>query len=255
MANYRFVLTPYALRLLESQNIFFSYRRAGDVGNRLNSFFFFDDQTYVYPHSGILGGQQIFTIGLFSYSLSPMPKGISVGNYCSIAVGLQERRMNHPYERFTTSSITYDRFALFFVTPEKKLIPINNSFIRKPFTIEHDVWIGANVLLSPDITIHTGAIIATQSNVTKDVPPYHIVGGNPARTIKLRFPEKYIEELLASRWFEYDISVLPFKADITIPEFLTIFQEAKENKQITPLSKPKSFLEKLQELSIPFEEI
>lgn len=254
MANYRFVLTPQTLRLLESQNIFFS-SRLGNVGNRLNTFFLFDDQTYVYPHSGFPGGQRIVSIGSFSYTLSQMPQGVSIGNYCSVAVNLRERPGNHPYERFTTSSITYERAATYFSSPQRKLEPVANSFIRKPFKLEHDVWIGANALISPGITIHTGAIIAAQSNVTRDVPPYHIVGGNPARTIKLRFPEKYIEDLLTSRWFDYDINVLSFKADISIPDFLDIFHEAKEKERIRPFPKPKSFLEKLQELSIPFENI
>ena len=253
MPNYRFVLTPQSLGLLESQAIFFSLR-AHECFGRMNKFFFFDDKTYVHPHSSIGGGQRIFDIGSFSYCLSPMTKGISIGNYCSIAIGVRERPENHPYERFTTSSLTYGP-ALYSSSPQKQLVRVPNSFIRKPYTIQHDVWIGENTLIRPGITIHTGAIVAARSNVTKDVPPYHIVGGNPARLIKLRFPEKTIEDLLNSQWFNYDITVLPIKGDISIPDFLNTFYESKEKNIIECIRKPKTFIEKLQELSIPFEEI
>ncbi|WP_215401727.1 MULTISPECIES: CatB-related O-acetyltransferase [unclassified Leucobacter] len=74
--------------------------------------------------------------------------------------------------------------------------------------IGHDVWIGANVTLSAGITIGTGAVIASGALVTKDVAPYEIVGGNPAKPIRKRFSDSMVEDLLASKWWEYEPSQL-----------------------------------------------
>lgn len=71
--------------------------------------------------------------------------------------------------------------------------------------IGNDVWIGYGATIMPGIQIGDGAIIATQSVVTRDVPPYTIVGGNPAQEIRKRFEESIIEELLNIRWWDWDI--------------------------------------------------
>src|ERR1035438_8143346 len=70
--------------------------------------------------------------------------------------------------------------------------------------VGNDVWIGYGATIMPGIHIGDGAIIATASVVTKDVPPYAIVGGNPASTIRHRFDETTIARLLALRWWDWD---------------------------------------------------
>lgn len=72
-------------------------------------------------------------------------------------------------------------------------------------TIENDVWIGHNVTIMPGVKIGNGAIISTNSTVTKDVERYSIVGGNPAKEIKKRFSDEKIEELLALEWWNWNI--------------------------------------------------
>ncbi len=72
-------------------------------------------------------------------------------------------------------------------------------------TVGHDVWIGYGVTIMPGITIGDGAIIATKSVVTKDVAPYTIVGGNPAKEIKKRFSEEKIKKLLDIKWWDWPI--------------------------------------------------
>lgn len=71
--------------------------------------------------------------------------------------------------------------------------------------IGHDVWIGAHALFPSEVNVGTGAIVGSGAVVTKDVPPYAIVGGNPARLIRYRFSQKQIADLLESRWWEFDL--------------------------------------------------
>jgi len=75
------------------------------------------------------------------------------------------------------------------------------SFSRGKITIGSDVWIGEHVLILDGITIGDGAIIGTGSVVTKEVLPYAIVGGNPAKLIRFRFPPKKVEKLLELQWW------------------------------------------------------
>ena len=71
-------------------------------------------------------------------------------------------------------------------------------------TIENDVWIGANSTIMSGIKIGNGAIVAAGSTVTKDVPSYAIVAGNPAKVVKYRFTEEQIEKLLSIAWWDWD---------------------------------------------------
>ena len=71
--------------------------------------------------------------------------------------------------------------------------------------IGNDVWIGYNATIMAGVTIGDGAIIATNATVTKDVEPYSIVGGNPAREIKKRFANDVISKLLKLKWWDWDI--------------------------------------------------
>ena len=85
-------------------------------------------------------------------------------------------------------------------TPQKEELPFKGDTI-----IENDVWIGHNVTIMPGVKIGNGAIISTNSTVTKDVDPYTIVGGNPAKEIKKRFSDEKIKELLELEWWNWDI--------------------------------------------------
>ncbi|MEM7566430.1 MAG: CatB-related O-acetyltransferase [Pseudomonadota bacterium] len=72
--------------------------------------------------------------------------------------------------------------------------------------VGHDVWFGHEALVMPGVTIGSGAIVAARSVVTRDVPPYAIVGGNPATVLKMRFPDDVIERLLALAWWDWPIT-------------------------------------------------
>jgi acetyltransferase-like isoleucine patch superfamily enzyme len=77
-----------------------------------------------------------------------------------------------------------------------------SGFARGDIIIENDVWIGANVTILDNVRISSGAIIAAGAIITKDVPPYSIVGGNPGKIIKYRFNEEQIKALLQIRWWD-----------------------------------------------------
>ncbi|MDR0579034.1 MAG: CatB-related O-acetyltransferase [Campylobacteraceae bacterium] len=150
-------------------------------------------------------------MGSFSYSWSALPHEITIGRYCSIASGLNIMGTRHPYEWISTSSFTYDSNFIIFSKCKKDfasnyMTNTRPSSRKTNITIGNDVWIGANVLLSRGITIDDGAVIAANSVVTKDVPPYCIVGGNPAKIIKMRFTDDVICALRMLQWWDYKFS-------------------------------------------------
>lgn len=124
-----------------------------------------------------------------------------IGKFCMIASGAKfiMNGANH-----LTDAISTYPFAIFGNGWEHAME--GKSYPHKgDLTIGNDVWIGHNATIMAGVTIGDGAIIATNATVVKDVPPYTIVGGNPAKEIKKRFPQATIEKLLAIKWWNWDI--------------------------------------------------
>jgi len=144
--------------------------------------------------------------GAYSYgcfNISAFPSGTSIGVYCSIADGVSCLRRNHPYDRLSQHPFFYNQY-LGFVT--KDTIEDNGD---NPLTIGHDVWIGRNTTILPGCKyIGHGAIIGAGAIVTKDVPNFAIVGGNPAKIIKYRFSEEVQNTILKSPWWHLSIQQL-----------------------------------------------
>lgn len=164
-------------------------------------------------------GRSLVSMGAFSYTGSTLPANVSVGRYCSIAKGLTVMGNRHPLERISTSPAFYTR-AVMMKSYEKDL---NISSRYTPFsytpgkiTIGNDVWIGENVTLGHGISIGDGAVVASNAVVTKNVEPYTVVGGVPAKKIKYRFPIDVITDLRRSRWWEYGPETIS-KIDMTDP--------------------------------------
>lgn len=108
---------------------------------------------------------------------------------------------------------------------------LQNQYLPPRITIGNDVWVGSNCALKPGITIHDGAIIATGAVVTKDVPPYAIVGGVPAKVIKMRFPDNIIWEMLKLQWWDYCFTDFNIEADAPVEQFIdTIKQGVSDGK-------------------------
>lgn len=111
---------------------------------------------------------------------------LTIGNFCSIAGGVKFIvASEHPYKGFSTYPFKHFYFGHMFEAESKGDI-----------TVKDDVWIATNAIILSGVTIGQGAIVGAGAVVTKDVPPYAIVGGNPAKVIKYRFPQEIIEKLM-----------------------------------------------------------
>jgi virginiamycin A acetyltransferase len=124
-----------------------------------------------------------------------------IGKFCAIAEGVTfiMNGANHRMDGITTYPFNIFGGGWAKVTPTVEQLPFKGDTV-----IGNDVWIGQNVTIMPGVKIGDGAIIATNATVTKNVEPYAIVGGNPARLIKMRFSNEMIELLLKLQWWNWD---------------------------------------------------
>jgi acetyltransferase-like isoleucine patch superfamily enzyme len=244
-------LTEDLIGLLRDKRVFFENNRKLhrlQPGQTLS----FADDCEVEPYCAVLNGYAVPNIGCFSYSWSPVQPELSIGRYCSIARGLSLPAPRHPLESISTSLFTYDKscsIVTSFLDDEK--IDGYTSFIgnpQKPFPVIHnDVWIGANVTLMPGISLGNGSVIAAGSVVTKDVADYAVVGGNPAKLIRYRFPEPLVGKFQQLQWWRFKFSDFA-GLSITIPEQ---FIDEIAAKDLTPFEPPKIRLRDLLARAAP----
>lgn len=125
-----------------------------------------------------------------------------IGKFCAVGTGVKfiMNGANHNIQGFSTYP-----FRIFGGVWERNL-PSDFAFPHRGDTIVgNDVWLGYDSLIMPGVKIGDGAIVATRAVVTKDVPPYAIVGGNPARVIRQRFDEPTVAALLEIRWWDWEV--------------------------------------------------
>jgi virginiamycin A acetyltransferase len=139
-------------------------------------------------------------IGAFSYGpcLVPgrFPAGVTIGRYVSIAGGVRVLRRNHPLDSVSMHPFFFNR--VFGYVEADAAAPA-------PLWIGHDAWIGENALITPSCArIGIGAVVGAGAVVTRDVPDFAIMAGNPAALIRYRFPPETIAPLLESRFWEQD---------------------------------------------------
>lgn len=147
-----------------------------------------------------------------------------IGKFCSIACGAKFlfNCANH-----TLKSLSTYTFPLFYKEWELEKSNITTAWDNKgDIVIGNDVWIGYKAVIMAGVHIGDGAIIAARAVVTKDVPPYTIVGGTPAKEIRKRFDAEVIEQLLILKWWDWSTDkihqCLPYIAEGKLDELLAM---------------------------------
>lgn len=137
-------------------------------------------------------------VGAYSYGQcmipGAFPAGVYIGRYVSVGPAVQVYLRNHPLDRLSLHPFFYNPH-LGWVTDDT--IPMGT------LKIEHDAWIGASAIVTPGCTrIGLGAVVGAGAIVTRDVPNFSVVAGNPARHVKFRFSEEVRAVIEASKWWE-----------------------------------------------------
>lgn len=160
--------------------------------------------------------------------------GVSIGRYLSCGRGCEVGVTPHPFDflsshGFGVNNAWFPKVPGYGVSKQGK-----QASMARPTVIGHDVWIGAQAIIIAGVTIGTGAVVAANAVVTRDIAPYEIVAGVPARKIKYRFDEPTRHRLLKSAWWELpfgSISKLPFR---DIAASLDIIEKMRAETDETP---------------------
>ncbi|HKR88810.1 MAG TPA: CatB-related O-acetyltransferase [Phenylobacterium sp.] len=194
------------------------------------------------PYCEIFAGAVIpARMGAFSYTGSPMLPNTRIGRYCSIGVDVEFIQSTHPSEWVSTASA--------FFTPrghDGLMNYLRDRGVERyesrrfadrtgPVTIGHDVWIGQGAMFTKGVTVGNGSVVAARAVVTRDVEPYTIVAGSPARIIRNRFGDGIASRLEASQWWRSGPDALS-AYDMRNPEAFLRQIEASPPEQMAPAS-------------------
>jgi acetyltransferase-like isoleucine patch superfamily enzyme len=182
-------------------------------------------------HLAALARRYGFAIGEYSYGRPKVRfpesgRKLTIGRYCSIADKVEILLGgNHRTDWVTTYPFAAMR-GLWPSAPDADFHASGGNV-----TIGHDVWLGSAVMILSGVTIGHGAVVAARALVTKDVPPYAIVGGNPASLIRYRFDEKTIAALLDSTWWDLPkneiAALIPLLQSARVDEFVAAVKRAR----------------------------
>ncbi|MEI9416775.1 DapH/DapD/GlmU-related protein [Mesorhizobium sp. Cs1321R2N1] len=130
----------------------------------------------------------------------------TIGKFCSIAANSRINALEHPIERLTQHKVSYRPNEYF------RWLGVDAAFRErrrsKAVTIGNDVWVGHGAVILPGIAIGNGAVIGANAVVTRDVPPYTIVAGVPAKPIRLRFAPEIAARIEALAWWDWPVEKL-----------------------------------------------
>jgi phosphonate metabolism protein (transferase hexapeptide repeat family) len=167
------------------------------------------------------------TMGDYSYVVNDAQiTYTAIGKFCSIAAMTRINPGNHPMHRASQAHFTYRASAYF--PGESDEAEFFEWRREHRVDIGHDVWIGHGAIVLPGRTVGNGAVVAAGAVVTKDVPAYTIVAGNPARPIRWRFPEDIASRLTALAWWDWNHetlrSALPDFRKLDVEELLAKYE-------------------------------
>ena len=221
-------LNSHQINKLES--IFFEINSSGtkklEVGQKL----IFRESVEVGISFGIYKGNYIPSIGSYSFSHSSFHELIAfeIGNFVSIGEGVCSFGFEHPIDNLGTSPFFYEENRNLFkrvqIKKSKKQVKNEGIFIG------NDVWIGRRVMIKRGVKIGNGAVVGAGAIVTKDVPDYAVVAGNPAKIIKYRFNDNLIERLKLIKWWNLPVEEL-IKIDFNWP-ILKIIESFEQSQHI-----------------------
>lgn len=137
--------------------------------------------------------------------ISSRLNGIKIGSFSSIASNVVIQEDYHRVDKITTYFMNHNIFKSSFT---------KDLYSKGRIIIEEDVWVGSNSVILSGVKIGRGSIVGAGSVVTKDVPPYSIVGGNPAKVIKMRFDDLTIDKIEKSEWWKLPINLIGKHQDI-----------------------------------------
>ncbi len=145
-----------------------------------------------------------------------------IGKFCAIATGVKfiMNGANHKLSGFSTYPFQIFGHGWERVMPTEGELPFKGDT-----EIGNDVWIGYEATIMPGVKIGDGAIVASKSVVTADVPAYSVVGGNPARVIKYRFDEQTIAALLATAWWDWSAETITTNLEAIVGGDLAVLQK------------------------------
>jgi virginiamycin A acetyltransferase len=150
-----------------------------------------------------------------------------IGKFCAIATDVKfiMNAANHKLDGISTYP-----FPIFGHGWEKAMEKITNLPNKGDTVIGNDVWIGYESVIMPGVKISDGVIIAAKSVVVKDIPPYTIVGGNPAQVIRQRFSDSEISELLAIRWWDWSIEKISRNIHLIMEGDINALHQASDSE-------------------------
>lgn len=224
------IITPEFLKALDGLNVFqvrtgADYIPVNQYINRLKlgESISYSETTLVEEFSTFAAGSTLFSSGAFSSLASSLPQESIVGRYTSMAPNVKAMGFRHPIESVCMNSAVFnfgrENVHNYFSRYENSLgVKLDKKKVPTPqkdgkIIIGNDVWISSDVKIANGVNIGDGAVIASGSIVTRNVLPYSIVGGSPAKHIKWRFDEQVINQLLKIQWWNYELGDL-FKAKL-----------------------------------------